>query len=275
MMPDSSHSRWINRLCRAYAAMLYAYPSGFRIRFSREMQQVFRERCRAAARDKELLVFGVRAFCDWLGAFAREWLAALRGRELHPTQPIIAGWLLLALCGIADAMCGAMHLYLLTLNVMLNAIWYMSVFALIAGTCAIAAGPWNFRRSSAWLLSLHGLALGAFGLIGVSPLVKGPLSFRPVSLLFVVMAVSAGAFALRSARAPRAGAADRWFLNLSGAASFAFAFSFVAVGFGWIRLRQLTPWYFYWIWMSSYFALCSVFMLYLALRMRSRRWAEC
>jgi hypothetical protein len=62
MMPDLSRSKWINRLCGVYAFMLYAYPSGFRIRFGHEMQQVFRERCRAAARDKELFVFVLRAF---------------------------------------------------------------------------------------------------------------------------------------------------------------------------------------------------------------------
>jgi hypothetical protein len=275
-MSDPQRSNWTNRLCGVYGFMLYAYPRAFRVRFGREMQQVFRERCRAAASDNELLVFGVRAFCDWLGAFAREWLAALRGRDLHAMRPLIAGWWMLALCGIADVMCGAMHL--LMLKAMLNNSWfsriwstgpmYIGLFALFAGTCAIAASAWNFRRGDAWLLSLHGLALGAFGLIGVTPLVKGPLSFRPVSLLFVLMAVSAGAFAFGSARTLRSGSLERCFLILCGAASFAFAFSFVAVGFGWIRLR---PWYSYWIWMSSYFALCSAFMLYLALRVRNRQ----
>jgi hypothetical protein len=283
MMPDSSRSRWINRLCRAYAAVLYAYPSGFRIRFGREMHQVFRERCRAAARDKELFVFVLRAFWDWLGASAREWIAAMRNPEVHVMQPLVAGWWLLALCGIADAMCGAMHLLMLNVFLSISAyraapvgieqgVWYIGVFGLIAGTCAIAAGAWNFRRGNAWLLSLHGLALGAFGLIGVSPLVKGPLGFRPVSLLFVLMAVSAGAFAFGSARTLRSESLERCFLIVCGAAWFVFAFSFVAVGFGWIRLRL---WYSYWIWMSSYFALCSAFMLYLALRVRNRRAVAC
>jgi hypothetical protein len=253
MMPDSSHSTWINRLCCAYAAMLYAYPRAFRIRFGHEMQQVFRERCREAVRDDELLVFVLGALWDWVGASVREWLAAMRSREVHAMQPLVAGWWLLALCGIADAMCAAM-------------------VALVAGACAIAAGAWNFRRSNAWLLSLHGLALGAFGLIGISPLVKGPLGFRPISFLFLLMATSASAFAWGSARAPQSRVSDRWFLGLFGALSLGFALSFIAVGFGWVRLRPL---YSYWIWMSSYFALCSVFMLYLALRVRNRRSIEC
>jgi hypothetical protein len=91
MMPDSSRSQWINRLCRAYAAMLYAYPRGFRIRFGREMQQVFRERCRAAARGRELFVFVLRAFWDWLGASVREWLAAMRSPEVHAMQTACRG----------------------------------------------------------------------------------------------------------------------------------------------------------------------------------------
>jgi hypothetical protein len=288
MMPDSSRCKWVDGLSGVHAFMLYAYPKAFRIRFGGEMQQVFRERCRAAARDNELPVFVLRAFRDWLGASIRERLAAMRNPEVHAMQPLVAGWWLLALGSIAEAMCAAMHIPMQ--NMMLNpynsarlfplatGAVVISAFALIAGTCAIAAGAWNFRRGDAWLLSLHGLTLGAsFGLIGLSTLVKGHLGFRAVSLLFVAMAVSAGAFALRSARAPHPGAADRWFLNLSGAASFAFAVSFAVwpwrrvgvVGFRWVSPSA------YWVWMASYFALCSVFMVYLALRVRSRRWAEC
>ncbi|HEY6339939.1 MAG TPA: hypothetical protein VIY49_00475 [Bryobacteraceae bacterium] len=196
-------------------------------------------------------------------------------------QPIVAGWWLLALCGIADAMCAAMHLFMLDYTGSLSlrrfafttTVWDMCMVALVAGACAIAAGAWNFRRRNAWLLSLHGLALGAFGVVGISPLVKRPLGFRPISLLFLLMATSASAFAWGSVRAPQSRVSDRWFLSLFGAASLGFAVSFIAVGFGWIRLR---PWYFdYWIWMSSYFALCSAFMLYLALRVRNRRSVEC
>lgn len=180
-------------------------------------------------------------------------------------------WWLLALCGIIDAMCAAMNLLMLNPGGSLslrrfalpNTAWDMSVLAIVAGACAITVGLWNSRRDNSWLLSLHGLALGAFGIIGVSPLVRGPLSFRPISLLFVLMAVSLGAFALGTAQTSRSGAFDRWFLSVSGAASLGFGFSFIAVGFGWVRLG--TPQSF-WIWMSSYFGFCAIFMLYLALR---------
>src|SRR5262245_16310786 len=105
-------------------------------------------------------------------------------------------------------MCAAMNLLMLNPDRSLslrrlalpNTVWDMSMLALMAGACAMTAGLWNSGRGNSWLLSLHGVALGAVGLIGVSPLVRGPLSFRPISLLFVLMAVSVGAFALGAAR---------------------------------------------------------------------------
>jgi Na+/melibiose symporter-like transporter len=130
----------------------------------------------------------------------------------------------------------------------------------------IAAGLWSVGKDHSWLLSLHGLALGAFGLIAVSPLVKGPLSFRPVSLLFTVMAASMGAFALETARTQRRGSRGRWFLIAAGAASISFAFSFIGVGF----FFRLEPPQIFFIWMSSYFVFCAVFMLWLAFRLHSR-----
>jgi hypothetical protein len=154
---------------------------------------------------------------------------------------------------------------MLDANASRNIVWDMSVLALVAGVFAIAAGVANSGRGHSWLLSLHGLALGAFGLIGISPLVRGPVSFRPISLLFVLMTVSVGAFARRTTRTLRTGGTDRWFLIVSEAASIVFAFSFIAVGFGWTRLAPSS----FWIWMSSYFFLCAIFMLYLAFRARS------
>jgi uncharacterized membrane protein HdeD (DUF308 family) len=184
-------------------------------------------------------------------------------------------WPLLAFCGILDAICAVMHLLManpdgsLTLRrfALPNTVWDIGIVALAAGACAIAVGLWNSGRGNSWLLLLHGLALGAFGLIGVSPLVAGPLSFRPVSLLFVLMAASIGAFALRAAQSLRSGARDIWILNVCGAASIGFAVSFVAVGFGLVRLGAPQS---FWVWMSSYFGLCAIVMLWLALRVYSQ-----
>jgi len=179
------------------------------------------------------------------------------------------------LCGVLDAMHAAMNLLMLNpvgslslrIYALPGAVWDMSMLAVAAGACAIAAGLWNAGRDNSWLLSLHGFALGTFGLIGVSPLVRGPLSFRPVSLLFVVMAVSIGVFALATAHTRRRGASEGLFLSVVGAASLGFAFSFFAVGF---HLVRLGPGHSFFIWMSSYFGLCAIFMLWLAFRVRSQ-----
>ena len=184
-------------------------------------------------------------------------------------------WWLLALCGVLDAMHAAMNLLMLSPNLSLslrrfalpNAVWDMGMLALAAGACAIVAGLWNSGRDNSWLLSLHGLALGAYGLIAVSPLVRGPLSFRPVSLLFVVMAMSIGAFTLRTAQTLRSGATERWYLGVAGAASIGLAFTFLSVGFDWVRLGSPRS---FWVWMSCYFGFCAIFMLWLALRLHGQ-----
>src|SRR5690242_14509041 len=107
--------------------------------------------------------------------------------------PLSKTWWLLALSGILDAMHAAMNV--LMLNPVGNlswrtfapagAVWDMGMVAVAAGVCAIAAGLWSQGKNHSWLLAVHGLALGVFGVIAVSPLVRGPLSFRPVSVLFV------------------------------------------------------------------------------------------
>jgi hypothetical protein len=181
-------------------------------------------------------------------------------------------WWLLALCGILDATHASINLLMmkqpLTYRIFgsnSSAVRDMGLLALAAGAFAIAAGLWSAGKDQSWLLSLHGLALGAFGVIVVSPLVKGPLSFRPVSLLFTVMTASIGAFALETARTQRRGSRGRWFLVAAGAASISFAFSFIGVGF----FFRLEPQIFF-IWMSSYFVFCAVFMLWLAFCLHSR-----
>ena len=181
-------------------------------------------------------------------------------------------WWLLALCGIANAIHAALNISMLEPGGALGfrrfalpgAVWDMGMLAVAAGVCAMAAGLWSSGRDHSWLLALYGVALGTFGVIGLSPLVRGPLSFRPVSLLFVVMAVGVGVFALLTARRCSS-ARDTSFFAVAGAVSIGFAFSFVVVGF---RLVTLGPGSF-WIWMGSYFGFCAMFMLWLAFRLRS------
>jgi uncharacterized membrane protein HdeD (DUF308 family) len=186
------------------------------------------------------------------------------------TRELSKAWWLLALCGILDAVHAAMNLLMRNPDgstIMrefagVHAVRDMGILAVAAGACAIAAGVWNSGREDSWLLSLHGFALGGFGLIAVSPIVRGPLSFRPVSVLFAVMAVSIGAYALTTARGLRPGASKQWFSTM-GAASIGFAFSFLAVGFKLVRLGPPSAFF---VWMSSYFGFCAIFMLWLAFR---------
>jgi MFS family permease len=189
------------------------------------------------------------------------------------TGALSKAWWLLALCGILDAMHASINLLMMNLPLIFrelgspeNAVWDMGLLALSAGACAVAAGFLTTGKDYSWLLSLHGLALAAFGAIIVFPLVKGPLSFRPVSLLFMVTAASIGVFALENARAQRRRTRGRLFLMAAGIASIGFAFSFVIVGF---LIGRLEPPIFF-SWMSSYFVLCAVFLLWVAFRVHSR-----
>jgi hypothetical protein len=178
---------------------------------------------------------------------------------------LIKTWPLLGACGALDAVHAFMNLLMLNPSGSMqlrrfglpNEVRMMSVLAVAAGACAFAAGVWGYRR--AWFLSLHGLALSVFGMIGLSPLVRGPLSFRPISLLFVVMAASLGAFAFGIGRDFAGG--ERRTLTVAEIMSVCFAASFVAVGLGGTRLR---PPEVYWIWMASFYAFCAGFLLWAA-----------
>ena len=274
-MPRSYDPAWVNRICCVYAVMLGAYPKAFRVEFGKEMQQVFRDRCRAAAATDHLLLFAGLMFWDWLRSSVRERLGAPRSVGIGGAPGLIKGWWLLVLCGIIDAMHASINLLMIPLYTRpviflrfpSDAAWDMGLLALSAGACAIAAGLWSAGREHSWLLSLHGLALAAYGAIVVFPLIKGPLSFKPVSLLLTAMAASLGAFAVETARAHWRITRERWFPVAAGAASIAFAFSFIVVGF--LRMIRLEPPIF-WGWMSSYFVLCAMFMLWLAFRAHSR-----
>jgi hypothetical protein len=184
-------------------------------------------------------------------------------------------WWLLALCGILHAMQATINLLFLNFSLIFRAFgspshaaWDLGLLALSASACTLAAGLWSAGKDHSWLLSLHGLALGSFGAIvvslGRSP---RPLGFRSVSLLFVAMAASIGAFALETAKDQRRGTRGRWFLIASGGASIAFAFSSIAFGF---TPRRLGPPQIFLIWLSSYFAFYAIFMLWFAFRVHSR-----
>ena len=71
-MSQSSEMRW---LCRAYGALMYAYPREFRLEYGAAMQQVFRDRCRDAARSRGhfgVLRFALHTAADWVTTTVRE-----------------------------------------------------------------------------------------------------------------------------------------------------------------------------------------------------------
>jgi uncharacterized membrane protein HdeD (DUF308 family) len=183
-------------------------------------------------------------------------------------------WWLLALCGILDAIHAGINLVMMELPLTyrifgsnVSAVRDLGLLALVAGACTIAAGLWSGGKDHSWLLSLHGLAMGAFGTVALSPLVKGPLSFRPISVLFTVMAASLGVFALKTAKTQRRSSQGRCFLLAVGVALIGFAVSFIVIGGFRIRLE---PQQAFFIWMGSYLSLCALFMMWLALRVHSR-----
>jgi hypothetical protein len=272
-MPQPHDPAWANRVCCLYAVLLRAYPKAFRTAFGYEMQQMFRDRYRTAAATNDLPRFAGAMFWDWLRSSVRERFSAAMSLEINSGQEMIEGWWLLALCGIIDATIAGMNFLMLNPDgrfslrrfALPDTVWDMSVLALAAGACAIAAALWNLGKGSSRLLALHGLALACFGVIGASPLVRGPISFRPISLLFVLMAVSAGALTLRTSQGLRNDARNRRFLIVTGAALFGFACSFPVVGFGLVRLQSPNS---YWIWMSSYFSITALSFLSMAISLR-------
>ena len=142
----------------------------------------------------------------------------------------------------------------------------MGVLALAAGACTIAAGIWSSRKGKSWLLVLNGLACSALGLIFT--FWTGPLAFRTVALLIVVMALSIGIYELAAARELRRHLADEWLLGAAGVASVGFALAFFAFVFRWIKLEPGSPAQTL-HWLGSYFGFSAVCMLGLALRLYS------
>src|SRR6266480_3453568 len=89
----------------------------------------------------------------------------------HLIQTLIKNWLLLALCGVLDAIISVIYLIMqdtdgpLTFHTWNSTLVLLGKLALAAGACTIAAGIWRSTNGKCWLLALNGLALGALGLI--------------------------------------------------------------------------------------------------------------
>ena len=197
--------------------------------------------------------------------------------EVSLIQTLIKNWWLLALCGVLDAIYSVTNLLVqgpdgsLTLRqyAVPGTVVFLGKVALAAGACTIVAGTWRSAQGKSWILVLNGLALGALG--AIFTFWTGPLAFRTVALLLVIVAMSNGIFEWVIARAfwrpPHV--ADEWFLGLAGASSVGFAFVFFALAFHWIKLEPGSHEDF--LWFGSYFGFSAICMLGLALRLHSLR----
>jgi uncharacterized membrane protein HdeD (DUF308 family) len=189
-------------------------------------------------------------------------------------QTLTKTWWLLALAGIFDAVYSVINVFMqrpdgslaLRTFVRRGTVFDMGMLALAAGACTIAAGLWISRNRKAWFFVLNGAALSTLGLIFL--FWRGPLAFRTIALLLIVMAVSAGILALAAALNLRGHVSDKWLLGLAGALAAAFALTFFVLGFGWIRLArpELLN-----LWMGSFFAFSAICLLGLAVRLHNLR----
>ncbi len=188
------------------------------------------------------------------------------------TQTLTKNRWLLAVCGVLDAIISVIYLIRrdtdgpLTFHAWHGTMMLLGTLTLAAGVCTIAAGVWSSRKGKSWLLVLNGLACSALGLIFT--FWTGPLAFRTVALLIVVMAMSIGIYELANARTSRRHLADEWLLGLAGVSSVGFALAFLAFVFRWIKLEPGSPAQTL-LWLGSYFGFSAICMLGLALRLNS------
>jgi uncharacterized membrane protein HdeD (DUF308 family) len=185
-------------------------------------------------------------------------------------RPIKSYWLL-ALCGILDAIISVIYLIRqdtdgpLSFHAWHGTIIFLGKLTLAAGTCTVAFGLWSSGKGKSWLLALNGIACSALG--AIFAFWTGPLAFRTIALLVVVMALSIGLYEFATARTLHR-LRDEWLLGAAGVASVGFAFAFLAFVFRWIKLEPGSPAESL-HWLGSYFGFSAICMLVLSLRLHS------
>jgi len=184
-------------------------------------------------------------------------------------QTLIKRWWLLALCGVLNAIFSAMMFLILSpegppmlriFRQVRSTAAQLGMLALAAGICTIVTGIWSLRKGSSWLLVLNGLAYGVFGLLVRA---NGPVTFRMVALLVVVMALSIGMYELATARTLRGHLAGEWLLGVAGPVSLGFAVVFLAFVLRWLKLDP-GPSAQTFNWLGSYFGFSAICLLGLA-----------
>ena len=94
-----SDPAWMSTLCRVYAAALWLYPRGHRLRWGADMQQAFRDRCREAARAGRgpWQIGFAELLPDLAVSVGRERIESVT--ELSPMKRVLLAVLLFALAG--------------------------------------------------------------------------------------------------------------------------------------------------------------------------------
>lgn len=146
-------------------------------------------------------------------------------------QTLIKNWWLLAVRGILAALFSVTSFLMLSSAESLTLrefatkgmIVFLGILAVAAGACTVAAGIWSSTSGKWQLLVLDGLAIGAAGFIFI---LSNSITFRMVTYLLVLLAMTIGVMELASARMLRRHVPDEWFLGLAGAASVAFVLAF-------------------------------------------------
>src|SRR5262252_6839389 len=88
-----------------YGFLIRLHPRGFRRRFGNEMLMIFDDAI--AARQSTALLFG-----DALISLFRRWVLRPSGADSRSVTPRPGTWWLVALCGILNAICGGMILFM-------------------------------------------------------------------------------------------------------------------------------------------------------------------
>lgn len=180
-------------------------------------------------------------------------------------QRLSKSWWLFALCAVLDGAISWLFFRQSEHGVYsIRDVLLLARIMTAAGICTMAVAIWA-KSIEAWLLALNGVACTVLGLI--LSLWRGPVQFRTIALLVVVMAVSMGVYELTRAHHLRSKQqiAAGWLFELAGAVALGFALVFLGFALQWIRLTPGEPGQSL-DWLGSFFALTAVSMLGLVLQ---------
>lgn len=188
-------------------------------------------------------------------------------------QTLIQNWWLMALCGVLQAVYSVVILFMqnpdgslaLRKYALQSTVVFLGTVAIASGIFAVAAGMWKSSQGKSWLLLVNGVALSTLGFMLTGSF--GPqVSFRSITLLLAVMAISISIFELGIAQTLRQShLVNEWILYLAGAVSVVFAMAFLTMSLRWIILKPSPASDF--IWIGSYFGFSSISMLGISWRL--------